>query len=111
MGKKINTFLGFSIVGGLGYFAFQVYRKIKGAIELDKTLPQYLENLLGEKPASFNVNLEFSGTSIEIIFSQKIIDENENIEQIIRDYVRDFYPMFKDENLKIKISALPEKTD
>jgi hypothetical protein len=105
----MNNFLGFSIVVGISYFAFQIYRKIKAAIELDKTLPQYLENLLGEKPTSFNVNLEFSGTSIEIVFSQRIIDENENIEQIVRDYLKDFYPMFKVEKLKIKISAMSEK--
>ena len=86
----MNNFLGFSIVVGISYFAFQIYRKIKAAIELDKTLPQYLENLLGEKPTSFNVNLEFSGTSIEIVFSQRIIDENEkpleNLESLQPDF-------------------------
>ena len=111
MGKNFKNFVNFSILGFLGYIGYKLFSKVKGAIELDKTLSQYLENLFGEKPISFNVNLELSGTNLDVVFSKKIIDENENIEQIIRDYVRDFYPMFKDENLKIKISALPEKTD
>ena len=111
MKKPFKKFLNLAFLATLGYFGYKIYGKIKGAIELDKTLPQYLENIVGEKP-KVSVNTTLNQMILNITFSKKILDKNKDLEDTIRDYIGDFFPMINLDKLKIDLKAKePEEHD
>ncbi|MCK4653195.1 MAG: hypothetical protein KAU01_01995 [Candidatus Cloacimonetes bacterium] len=100
MKKPFKKFLNLAFLATIGYFGYKIYGKIKGVIELDKTLPQYLENIVGEKP-KISINTTLNKITLNIAFSKEILDKNKDLEDTIRDYIGDFYPMIKLEKLEI----------
>ena len=105
MFKKFLTFL---IISGLGYLVIRIYQLFKGLIELDKTLPQYMGNILGEIPV-VSIVAAFNKITITIKYNKEIIKKNEGIGNIVKDYVTDFYPIFKAKNVKVNIEDLKEE--
>ena len=102
MSRYFKKVLGLAFISSLIYLSYKVYLKIKGLIELDKTLPQYLENIVGEKP-KISINTTLNQITLNIAFSKKILDKNKDLEGTIRDYIADFYPMFKKNKTSIKL--------
>ncbi|MDA3813587.1 MAG: hypothetical protein PF570_04965 [Candidatus Cloacimonetes bacterium] len=105
--KKLITLL---IISGLGYLGLKIYQLLKGLIELDKTLPQYLGNIIGEVP-TVSITAVFNRITIAIKYGEEIIKKNEGLENIARDYVTDFYPIFKADNVKVLIEELKEEKE
>ncbi|MDP8201030.1 MAG: hypothetical protein P9M11_02695 [Candidatus Tenebribacter burtonii] len=102
MRKTFKKFVTLLIISGIGYLGLKIYQLFKGLIELDKTLPQYLGNIIGEVPI-ISITAIFNKITITIKYSKTIIKKNENLENIIQDYVTDFYPIFKADNVKVLI--------
>ncbi len=93
-----------------GYFAYKFYRRIKSLSNLHNTLPQYLENIIGEAPKQ-KINLQFNKLVYDLWFTKETIDKNPNLEEIIREYIDDFYPAFKGMNIEINIEEKTEETE
>jgi len=106
--KMFKKFLTFLIISGLGYLVIRIYQLFKGLIELDKTLPQYMGNILGEIPV-VSIVAAFNKITITIKYNKEIIKKNEGIGNIVKDYVTDFYPIFKAKNVKVNIEDLKEE--
>ncbi len=107
--KTFKKFFTLLIISGIGYLGFKIYQLLKGLIELDKTLPQYLGNIIGEVPIVSIVTV-INKITITVKFNKEVIKKNKGLENIVRDYVTDFYPIFKADNVKVIIEELIEKS-
>jgi hypothetical protein len=105
--KKV-FWLGVFSVGG--YFGYKFYRRIKSLSNLHNTLPQYLENIIGEAPKQ-KINLQFNKMVYDLWFTAETIEKNPNLEEMIREYIDDFYPAFKGMNIEININEKNEETE
>lgn len=101
--KKLFWFGVFSVGG---YYAFKFYKRIKSLSNLHNTLPQYLENIIGEAPKQ-KINLQLNRLVYDLWFTKETLDKNPNLEDMIREYIDDFYPVFKGLTIEININ---EKT-
>ena len=110
MRKTFNKILALIIISGIGYLGLKIYQLLKGIIELDKTLPQYLGNIIGELPI-VSIVAVFNRITITVKFDQDVIKQNKGLEKIISDYVTDFYPIFKASNVKVLIEELKEERE
>jgi hypothetical protein len=108
MKGSFGKLLKIAFIGAIGYVGFRVYEKIRAAIELDKTLPQYLENVIGEKP-EVNITYTLNEYTVNVCFSKEILAKNKDLETTIRDYISDFYPMLNIDKIKIKLNQREEK--
>ena len=99
--------------GFLIFVVFRIIKFVKKMIALKNisgTLPQYLENLIDEKP-TMNINLSFNKAFFKIKLSQETIDKNPELENTIREYITDFYPAFPMDKTTIEIEAKAEKKE
>ena len=110
MRKTFKKFITLLIISGIGYLGLKIFQLIKGLIELDKTLPQYLSNIIGEVPTVSIVTV-INKITITVKFNKEVIKKNKGLENIIRDYVTDFYPIFKPDNVKVVIEELKEEKE
>ena len=94
-------------IGAIRYAGFGIYKKIRAMIELDKTLPQYLENVIGEKP-EVNITYTLTEYTVSVCFRKEILDKNKDLETTVRDYISDFYPMLNIDKIKIELSQKDE---
>ncbi|OPX30223.1 MAG: hypothetical protein B1H06_00100 [Candidatus Cloacimonas sp. 4484_143] len=102
--KKLITLAIFSAIGYLGYKIFKI---VKATLDLDKVLPQYLDNVYGEKP-SVSIQLTFNKVTLTAGFSKTLFKKKEELEKAISDYVTDFYPAISPKFLEV---AVIEKAD
>lgn len=111
--KKI--YKSFLWIGGSVLVASQVYRAtraILGARKLDKTLPEFLENIYGERP-KVDINVAMNvGTvmTVSIKFSPALLAKSPDIEDEVRDYIRDFYPSMAKFKTRIKLMPLEDNS-
>jgi hypothetical protein len=108
MKRIYKTFLW---IGGSALVAYQAYRAtraILGARKLDHALPEFLENIYGERP-KVDINIAMNvGTvmSITIKFSPALLSKSPDIEDEVRDYIRDFYPALAKFKTRIKLMPI-----
>ncbi|MDY6915203.1 MAG: hypothetical protein SVM86_02665 [Candidatus Cloacimonadota bacterium] len=95
----------YAIFAAVVYFGFKLFERIKSAIEISKTLPQYLENVVGEKP-KMNVNVNFSKAEVSLGFSKEVIEKHSDLESIIKEYIEDFYPAVPTSCVNIDIYSI-----
>ena len=98
------------MISSIGYLGLKIYQLLKGIIELDKTLPQYLGNVIGDVPI-VSIVAVFNKITITVKFNQNVIKKNEGLDKIVTDYVTDFYPIFKANNVKVLIEELKEEKE
>jgi len=82
------------LVGGsavTAHFGIKAYRRIKGIAKLNSTLPGFLSNVYGESPR-LSMNHSLNLITLNIGFSQEILDKYDDIENTVREYIDDFYP-------------------
>lgn len=82
------------VLGGTalaGYFGFKAYKVVNNITKLHKSLPEFLNNVYGEKPA-LHINHNLKTATIKVGFSQAILDKHTDIETTVREYIDDFYP-------------------
>ncbi len=108
MKGSFGKLLKIAFIGAISYAGYNIYKKIHAAIELDKTLPQYLENVIGEKP-EVNITYTLNVYTISVCFSKEILEKNKDLETTVRDYICDFYPMLNIDKIKIELSKIEEK--
>lgn len=91
MKKFIKTvlFLGGTVLAV--NFGMKAYKRINGIVKLSKSLPEFLNNVYGDKP-KVNINRTLNTMSIKLHFAQEILDKHTDIETTVREYIDDFYP-------------------
>ena len=101
------------VLGGTalaGYFGLKAYKRINSIVKLSKSLPEFLNNVYGEKP-SVNMNKTLNSLGIKVGFSQEILDKHTDIESTVREYVEDFYPELGKGSLDIEIQLKGAESD
>lgn len=82
------------VLGGIAlatHFGLKTYKRINGIAKLSKSLPEFLNNVYGEKPkCSFTSSMNM--LSIKLGFPQEILDKHTDIETTVQEYIDDFYP-------------------
>jgi len=91
MKKMIKALLVTGWTALAAHFGMKAYKRVSGVAKLAKSLPEFLNNVYGERP-KLNINRSFNTIAIKIGFSQEIIDKHNDIETTVREYVDDFYP-------------------
>ncbi|MCD6181843.1 MAG: hypothetical protein J7K89_05615 [Candidatus Cloacimonetes bacterium] len=106
--KKLFWLFGLYFAARFGY---RLYRMIKTSVEIGKTLPLYLKNLVGEKP-EVDINMHWKRISITLTFSAEALAAHKDLEATIREYLQDFYPIFQQDYITIHLDATaPESVD
>jgi hypothetical protein len=110
MKKFFSTIFWLGIFTGIGYCGFKLYNKIMSIVNISKTLPQYLDNVIGEQP-KVDIRMTLTSGHLKVSFSQDTLDKNTNIKEMIQEYINDFYPVFADGKLSIEVIAKIEKAE
>ena len=100
------------LVGGTAmaaHYGMKTYKKINSAVKLSKSLPEFLNNVYGEKP-SMNMNKTLNALSLKLGFSQEILDKHSDIESTVREYIDDFYPELSKNSIDVVVEAKSEET-
>ena len=98
------------VVGGTalaGYFGLKLYKIVSNITKLHKSLPEFLNNVYGEKP-TLHINHNLKSASVKVGFSQETIDKHSDIEATVKEYIDDFYPDLARNEITIEIFT---KTD
>jgi len=102
--KRVFWLAAFSF---LAYWGWKLYERIHATFKLGNSLPLFLKNTVGEKP-SMTSNLAFNALNIKLGFEQETLDKEDNIEQMVREYIEDFYPVLAGLNIMIAIEPRAE---
>jgi hypothetical protein len=100
------------VVGGTalaGYFGLKLYKIVSNITKLHKSLPEFLNNVYGEKPA-LHINHNLKSAAIKVGFTQEILDKHNDIENTIREYIDDFYPELAKSTITIELFVKSEMT-
>lgn len=110
MKGKIKKLFGFLFF--ITFFAFivKLLQKIKSIIGISKSLPQYLQNILGEKP-ELNMQMSLNKLSLSISFSKDILEKNKNIDKTVLDYIKEFYPTCNLSRIEIELVEKNEEAE
>lgn len=98
------------VLGGVAlaaHFGLKAYKRINGLTKLDKSLPEFLNNVYGAKP-KLGINQTLNLLSIKLGFPQEILDKHTDIETTVREYIDDFYPEMAKGAINIEIYAKTE---
>jgi len=104
MGKVLKKIILFLIVSVLGYIAIWIYLKLKAAVNLSSSLPQYLKNIYDEE-IEVDVSIAFRSYSVDLLCSADIMDKEDIIKQSVLNYIDDFYPEFNSPFLKVNVTS------
>ena len=107
MKKFFKNVFWLGVFSAVAYYGYKFYQRIKSVSNLHNTLPQYLENIIGESPKQ-KINLQLKSLVYDLWFTKETLEKNDNIEEMIREYIDDFYPAFKGMDIQISIN---EKSD
>ncbi len=83
----------FIIITVVAYFFYKFYKRAKAVKNMSKSLPLFLKNTLGEKP-ELSINMNFNKVEIKLGLPAEILEGDEDIEQLVEEYINDFYPAF-----------------
>jgi len=110
MKRIYKSFLWMGGSALVAYQAYRVTRAILGARKLDKALPEFLENIYGERPkVELNIAMNVGTVmTITIKFSPALLAKSPDIEDEVRDYIRDFYPGMAKFKTRIKLMPIEE---
>ncbi|MFO7659820.1 MAG: hypothetical protein R6V77_02805 [Candidatus Cloacimonadaceae bacterium] len=101
------------VLGGTalaGYFGLKTYKVISNITKLHKSLPEFLNNVYGEKPA-LHINHNLKTATIKVGFTQAILDKHTDIETTVREYIDDFYPELTKGVINIEVFVKSEMTE
>ncbi len=103
---KAALFIGGTALAA--HFGMKAYKRINGIVKLSKSLPEFLNNVYGEKP-KLNINRSFNAMGIRVAFPQEIIDKHTDIETTVREYIDDFYPELAKCSIDVNVVAQSEE--
>jgi len=101
------------VLGGTalaGYFGLKAYKIVSNITKLHKSLPEFLNNVYGEKPA-LHINHNLKTATIKVGFPQAILDKHSDIETTVREYIDDFYPELAKGTINIEVFVKSEMAE
>jgi hypothetical protein len=79
-------------VAGVGYLGFKGYRRVSDVMKMSKTLPDYLNDLLEERP-KVDINMRLTSLSVAIGLTAETYEKvNVELDEQIDRYINDYYP-------------------
>lgn len=105
MSKFFKKVLWLGALTGVGYAGFKMYQKVSAISKLSKSLPEFLNNVYGEKP-KININMDLKSLKISVGFKQDVLDNNEDIQTTVTEYIEDFYPVLSTARMNVEIFAI-----
>ncbi|MCB5251024.1 MAG: hypothetical protein RBS16_02225 [Candidatus Cloacimonadales bacterium] len=100
MNKFWKNILKIGAIAGVTYVGYKGYKRVDSIMKLSKSLPDYLENVLGEKP-KVSITMKLKQIDISLGISQDTFDKELEIETLIIEYIEDFYPTLADVKAQI----------
>jgi hypothetical protein len=95
----------------MGFLFWGYIRRVLEFFKLVKTLPEYLRDMIGVKPAvDFSMNLP-SKMAIRVGLRKEIMERESNLQEVIENYIHDFYPELISMKIDISIFELPDNKD
>ena len=92
MKKFFKGLITVGALAGLSYLGFKGYKRIDEIMKLSKTLPDFLFDLLGEKP-KINISQKLNSLSIAVGLSTEGYENLKiDLEEQIDNYIADYYP-------------------
>ena len=91
MGKFFKKLFLLGFLSLLGYGVIWFYSKIKAAIDLNNSLPQYLKNVY-EETFETEIKIAFRNYTIVVQCNEGMLEKSDIVEQSVHDYIQDFYP-------------------
>lgn len=110
MNKLLKKALVLGGVALAAHFGLKAYKRINGTVKLSKSLPEFLNNVYGEKP-KMSINQNLNMLSIKLGFEQEVLDKHTDIEATVREYIDDFYPEMAKNAINIEIYAKTDEED
>jgi len=101
MNKFFKGLFTIGAIAGIGYIGFKGYQRVSEVIKMSKTLPDYLQDLLNEKP-KISINMRLNSLAIAVGMSAETYESlNIDLTEQIQCYISDYYPSIA----KLKISV------
>jgi hypothetical protein len=89
------------VVAGVAYLGYKTYKIVNDMIRLKRSLPDYLKDLLDEKP-KIDVNMRFNSLSIAVGLSAEAFENLEiDLDDHIQSYILEYFPCLA----KLKITT------
>jgi len=107
MKKFIKRMFWFSIVSFAAYKGWKFYEKVRAVIRIGNSLPLFLKNTVGDKPTLYQ-NMAINRLEIKLKFNPETLEKEPNLEQMIREYIEDFYPMLAKMDIHIVLEPRAE---
>jgi hypothetical protein len=102
MRKFLKNLFTLGAFAGAAFLGYKTYQRISNTARLAKTLPDYLEDMLDEKP-KINVNTGLMSISIAVGLSSETYETlNFDMDEQIVSYITDYYPALG--KLKINVT-------
>jgi len=81
-----------SAVAGIGYLGFKGYQRVNDVLKMTKTLPDYLQDILNEKP-KISINMRLNSLSVAVGLTEETYENlNFDLDDQINRYIFDYYP-------------------
>jgi len=110
MGSLCKKVLKYGLVAFGTYAGIKLYTIGKSILRISKTLPEFVKNLYGESP---KLSLQYNNLvalkmnlKIKLGFSKSIIEDNDDIEETVTDYIQDFYPALSKCRIDVQVYEL-----
>ena len=79
-------------LAGVGYLGYKAYCVVNNMVKLSKTLPDYLKDILDERP-KVDVHLRFNSLSIAIGLTADTFESLDfDLDEQVECYIQDYYP-------------------
>ena len=108
MKKFCKKVFWYGLISFIVYHGYKFYLKIKAALEIDKTLPLYLKNTVGEEP-EISLTIAFPQSILKLGFSKEILNKDKELKAKIEEYINDLYPALSGGKLKLDIYEKAEE--
>ena len=92
MNKFFKSLFTIGALAGLSYAGYKTYKRVNDVMKLSKTLPDYLYELLNEKP-KIDINQKLNSLSITIGLSVETYENLQiDLEKQIDSFIAEYYP-------------------
>ncbi len=111
MGSFFNKVLKYSLVAVGTYGVIKLYSIGKAIARISKTLPEFVKNLYGESP---KFSLEYNNIiylKVKLGFPKSILEENDDIEETVTEYIQDFYPALANCKVEVNVYEIEPKEE
>jgi len=109
MKKFLKGLFTVGAIAGVGYLGFKGYQRVSEVVKMSKTLPDYLQDLLNEKP-KISINMRLNSLAIAVGMSAEAYETlNFDLSDQIQSYISDYYPCIA--KLKIVVTKYIKAVD